>query len=107
MSSVEEAHLRNFLHRLTTAGKEERLTIIRHLSPRDCRFIRQVVYNILFNSSLDIKEKDRIYFRRNIGTLRILASRGINAAEKRLLLGKRHLLLKRLVIAALSYLEQP
>ena len=97
--------LEQFLKQFSTLPtKVARLQFISQLTPRQCGFIRQVSYNILFNSSMQLPEPTRKYFKWNISKLRLLGSIRICAAEKRSLLNNNHLLLRRMATVALGYL---
>ena len=97
--------LRQFLHRLWASERPVRLAIIRHLTAKDCAIIRQAAYNVLFNSSITIRETDRRYMNNHISMLRTLASRRISAKDKRRDLEKKQSFLKRLAKVASDYLE--
>ena len=101
-----QVQLEQFLNRLLTLQKPQRLLLIDQLTAKECRFIREVSYNILFNSSMQLTENVRRYFRNNIEHLRLLASIRICAADKRTLLRSKHLLLKRMAAEALHYLAK-
>lgn len=103
----QQEQLEQFLSRLVNIrNKSTRLQFIERLTAKQCAFIRQVTYNILFNSSLQLSESARRYFRHNITTLRLLGSIRICATEKRSLLKSKHLLLKRMATEALHYLTE-
>lgn len=104
---VEQDELEQFLSRLlATRGKGNLVQFIRQLTTRECRFIREVSYNILFNSSMALTDTARQYFRRNITNLRLLGSIRICAGEKRTILNGNHPLLKRMAAEALRYLSK-
>ena len=99
-------HLEQFLQQfINLPTKVARLHFISHLTAHQCSFIRQVSYNILFNSSMHLPEATRKYFKRNIQKLRLLGSIRICAAKKRTLLNENHLLLRRMAMVALRYLS--
>lgn len=97
-----EQFLQQFINLPT---KVARLHFINQLTAKQCSFIRQVSYNILFNSSMQLSEATRKYFKRNIQKLRLLGSIRICAAKKRTLLKDNHLLLRRMAMLALRYLS--
>jgi len=102
-----EDQLEEFLNQFVALpNKAARLQFISQLTVKQCGFIRQVSYNILFNSSMQLSESVRRYFKRNIANLRLLGSIRICAAEKRTVLNSNHLLLRRMANEALQYLTQ-
>jgi len=104
-STADRSELQTFLRRLTTGGRQTRLVLINHLTSKDCALIRQVSYNVLFNSSIQLKEIDRQYLTKHIGLIRSLASRRISIRDKRRDLDKKQFVLKRLAKITLEYLE--
>ena len=104
---MEQDLLEEFLNRLVAIRSKTALAqFISRLTNRECQFIRQVSYNILFNSSMQLSESARVYFNRHIVSLRLLGSIRICAAEKRTILNKHHPLLKRMATEALHYLSK-
>lgn len=105
--NVEQDQLEEFLSRLVAIHNKPAFTaFISQLTQRECQFIRQVSYNILFNSSMELNVSARHYFRRHIVNLRLLGSIRICATEKRTILNSHHPLLKRMAAEALRYLSK-
>ena len=101
-----EPKLLQFLRLVRSVRAVDRLALIGRLRPKEISYIRQTAYNLLFNSSMVIEQTDRSYFRRNIGAIRLLASRRVDIGQKRELLTRQPLLLKRLAKVASNYLLQ-
>ena len=105
MPPNETDKIEAFLRILVTGTKDQRLAILRFITPQQVTIIRQVSYNILINSSIYIGIEDRDYLNRNISAVRQLASRRVELEQKREILIKRHLLVKKLAQIALDYLQ--
>ena len=95
-----------FLRAFSIFNRQQRISTIKHMTSVQCQILREVVYNLLFNSSIHISPKDRQYFNRRVNTLRMLASKRICAKEKRTILSTHQSLLKKVVHTVLNYLEE-
>ena len=105
MSGEDKHEIQSFLRLIVSTTRKQRLALFKNITSKQCHFIRQVAYNILINTSLQISEKDRLYLRRSIGLLKKLASRRIDLEEKKKIVLDRHLLVKRIASIALQYLQ--
>ena len=105
MSSGDTDEVKNFLQLIVSTTRNQRLAIFRNITSKQCQIIRQVAYNILINTSLHISQKDRLYLRKSIKLLRLLASRLVDLEAKKEILIDRHLLIKRIATIALQYLQ--
>lgn len=103
---MSQQKLRDLLQTILRLSKSRRISWIQDLTPAEAGLLRQVAYNILFNSSLQLSERDRTYFNRRLPLLRRIASRRVPTAEKRLILGKKPMFLKRLALVANEYLTR-
>lgn len=106
MSAASETSLLELLHSILRLRKVGLVLWTQHLKPAEAGLLRQVAYNILFNSSFRLGERDKVYFKRRLPLLRRIASRRISTAEKRSLLAKKPLFLKRLAVVAREYLRE-
>jgi len=105
MSGADKDEIQSFLQLIVTTTKNQRLALFRNITPKQCHIIRQVAYNILINTSIQLTPKDRSYLRNSIDLLKQLASRRVEINEKREILLKRHLLVKKIAAIALQYLR--
>lgn len=106
MSTHEsDTRLIDFLKLFVVTNREQRLGLLRNISTEQCDLIRQAAYNILFNSSLTLSEKDKNYFKKHIGAIKRLASKRICLEKRRPILVKHHLVVKRIASIALKYLS--
>ena len=106
MSAYENnAQLTDFLKLFLVTNREQRLGLLHNISREQCDFIRQAAYNILFNSSLTLSDKDRNYFKKHIGAIKRLASKRICLEKRRPILVKHHLVVKRIASIVLKYLS--
>ena len=67
-----------FLARFIISSKYRiRLEILKNITQQQCKYLRQIFLNILLNSSLELTDRDRAYFRRLLTTIKILASKRV------------------------------
>lgn len=104
MSNASAQRLVDFCRSIIAANYDQRLAILRHIGKEQCGFIRQIAFNVLLNDDLELISKDRQYLQRHLTSLKELASRQICYERKRLILVKKHLLIKRLARIAIGYL---
>ena len=105
--SAEEHNTKliDFLKLFVVTNREQRLGLLHNISSEQCDLIRQAAYNILFNSSLILLDKDKNYFKKHIGAIKRLASKRICLEKRRPILVKHHLVVKRIATIALDYLS--
>ena len=95
----------DFVKTLVLVNHQQRLGILQNISKKQCAIIRQVAYNILFNSSINLTDKDRSYLRRHSKSVKELASRRVCLKRKTAILVKKHQLVKYLAELTLRYLR--
>ena len=95
----------DFVKTLVLVNHQQRLGILRNITKKQCAVIRQVAYNILFNSSIALTDKDRAYLRRHSKSVKELASRRICLKRKTAILVKKHLLVKYIAEITFHYLR--
>ena len=105
MTSTQDTHVADFMNIFLITSHEQRLAILRTLTRGQCSILRQVVYNILFNDSLDLSTEDRAYLKKHHTTLKRLASRRVCFDVKKLAAQRHHLLIKRLAQITVDYLK--
>ena len=93
----------DFLKFLTQVSDKQRIALLSYLNSKQCKIIRQLAYNILFNSSINIASEDLLFLKKNSDYIKQIASKNICLKKKREVLVKRHLLVKRLGAIALTY----
>ena len=101
--SADKAKLFHLIDTILRLSKKSQRLWIEDLSTSDTRLLRQIAYNILFNSSLELSEKDLKYFRRRLEVLRQLASRRVTVKDKQALLKQNPFILHRLAGIAKAY----
>ena len=69
------------------------------------RILQNIVYNLFFNSSIDVDDKSRKYFNRNIKSLKALASKRVSSQVKRDIATTRRPLLRRVVGVIKKYID--
>ena len=102
----EHSYLTDFYKALSIATQEQWLTILRTFNTKQCGYIHQLASNVFLNSAINLSEKERIYLRQHISSIKELASRQVWLACKRLILVKKHLLIKRLMTIAIRQLSR-
>ena len=100
-ASGENKKLIDFLKLFLLTNKEQRLGLLRNIKRDQCELLRQVAYNILFNSSVKLSDRDRSYLKRRSGAIKRLASKKVCHWRKREILVKHHRLIKRVAEIAL------
>jgi hypothetical protein len=104
MTSAEYGDIVDFLKIVTLTTHQQLLCILRTVTKQQCAIIRQVAYNLMFNSSLDLKAEDKNYLKRNSSVIKQLASRKVCLQRKKSILEHKHLLVKRIATIVLKYL---
>jgi hypothetical protein len=99
--SVEETD--QFLNFLSYGLRSNRSKI--HLTNKQLRILQTIVYNLFFNSSIDVDEKSRKYFNRNIKSLKALASKRVSPKVKRGISTTKRALLRRVVAVIKEYID--
>lgn len=94
-----------FCTAIVVTNHEQRLAFLRLVDKRQCAYLRDVAYNILLNKDLGLKDKDKIYLRRHKTSIKELASRKTCIDRRRVVLVRKHLLIKRLAQLTLEYLS--
>ena len=104
MTAASRDSVIDFCKTVLAVNYEQRLAVLRHISSSQCSIVRQIAYNVLLNEDVSLSDKERTYLRRHLNSVKELASRKVCAERKRLVLVKKHLLVKRLCSIALRYL---
>lgn len=89
---------------IKTSSPEQRVNFLRGITKNQCSLIRQIAYNVLLNPNIKLSDKNRRYIKRHLVSVKELASRRICLERKRLILVKKHLLIKRLCSIVYEYL---
>ena len=100
----QERRIIDFCKTIIRVSYNQRLAILKDINRGQCSIIRQVAYNVLLNEAFDLSPKDRAYLNRHLNSIRELASRRVCGDRKRIILVKKHLLVKRLCSIAVKYL---
>ena len=86
------------------ANKQQRISYLHFADKRICKIIREVAYNILLNETIKLEDKEKKYMRRKIKDIRTLASKFTSIHDRRELLVKQHLLIKKIAKITLRHL---
>ena len=86
-------------------SKVQRKSLLSNITYKQCRLVRQVSLNIIFNKNIQISEEDRAYIKRNKTALKKLASARICLSDKRSILGKKTPLIYKVFKIVVKYLD--
>ena len=98
-------HVLDFARLLASTSKNQRIAILKNITPPQCRIIKQIAYNLIFNTSIKISDLNKKYLNHNLHNLKLLASKRICITQKRHILEKRHLLVKKAAQLIITYLS--
>jgi hypothetical protein len=102
----KEDKLETFIKLIILGDVEQSSGFLRKLNHRQCKWVREIAYNILFNSSIRIPEKERKYFKKNSLVIKLLASKKISGKDKKKIIGDNHPLVRRLAGVVYDYLTE-
>ena len=83
----------------------QREGFLRHLTGKQCRILRNCVFNVIVNTSFNISQTDRKYLKKYMPVLKKIASKRICVGDKREVLVKKNLLIRRVLKIVISYIE--
>ena len=86
-------------------NSSQRESFLHHMTSKQCLVLRNCSYNLLMNSSIAITQSDKNYLKKHVGIIRQLASKKICTTEKRDLLVKRNLLIRRILRILVDYIQ--
>ena len=89
---------------IVTAKGKQRISILKNVTKEQCKLIREIAYNILFNTSITIEKEDKKYLKKYLLAIKLLASKKVCSSDKIEILAKKHLLIKRLAEIVYTYL---
>lgn len=99
------ASVLEFSKLISETTKAQRKAILLNITPKQCDYLRQFFFNLLFNSSIQISQTERNYLNHNLASVRALASRRICLGDKKKVLVNKHLMIKRAVKIIVQYLN--
>ena len=105
MSAKDNSDVIDFLKLLSITSYEQRMSILRNITKKQCTIVRHLAYNLMFNDNIDISSKDRAYMKRHTSSIKELGSKKTCINRRKVLLVYKHLLIKRLALLALKYLQ--
>jgi hypothetical protein len=76
-----------------------------HITNKHLRIIQNAIYNIFFNSEVQLSDKLTQYFKRHSTKLRLLGSKQGDLDRKRESIQKNRMLIRKIATVALSYLK--
>ena len=86
-------------------NNSQRESFLLHLTSKQCLVLRNCSYNLIMNSSIAITQNDKNYLKKQMGIIRQLASKKICTTEKRGLLVKKNLLIRRILRILVDYIQ--
>jgi hypothetical protein len=95
-----------FLHVVVEASKNQRKCILKTLSPVQLKYLTDLSYNLLFNSSIALDKKDKATLKKNLKTVKLLASKQVPAKEKKKLVEGHPELIKTLCVVGVAYVKR-
>lgn len=90
---------------IATATRSTRIVLLSAINSEQCEFLRQIFYNVLLNSSVSYSNKEKLYLRRNIKDIKLLASKRVCKKEKRKLFVKKQAMVSRVCKIIIKYLS--
>ena len=85
---------------------KQRESFLAQMTVRQCNILRNCLYNLIMNSSINISQTDRKYLNKRIGIIKTLASKKVCATDKRDILVKKNLLIRRILRILLTYVQE-
>ena len=98
--------VRNFCLAIITLTPPQRVFILRHISRKQCVYLKQISLNVLTNKLLALSDKDRRYLNTKIVDIKKLASHTVCFDQKSEIIEKNHLLIKKLCLIASNYFDK-
>ena len=98
--------IKKFCTIITETTPIQRRLILKNITRTQCVYLKEIALNILTNQVLVFSESDRRYLRGNILEVKKLASHSICLDEKKKIIEKRHLLIKKLCLIVSKYLDK-
>ena len=95
----------DFLSMLTLANIKQRKAILHTLTWKQCTILRQLAYNVMFNSSITLSDKDRQYLQRHSKVVKVLASKKACTVEKAQFFTTHQSVIYKLAKIGLQYLK--
>ena len=104
MDSEQATAVLDFAKTLVNSNKKQCTAILLHMSPKQCRILREMALNLLLNDSVHIPEKEKKYLKRNAAKIKLIASRKVCAADKKQIVIKNQRMIKRIANVVIGYL---
>jgi hypothetical protein len=89
---------------LSSVTDAQRTALLKSVTSRQCQLLREIAFNILFNTSITISEKDKNYFKNSSYFIKLLASKRVCQRDKKKFLLKKRKLIKKLSKTVHKYL---
>jgi hypothetical protein len=105
MDAGQRGRVIAFLHLVAEGSKNQRRALLSTIAGAQLKILRDVSYNILLNSNIQLTQEQRSYLRRHSSIIKQWASRHVSACKKRDLASSHPYLVKKLAEIALTYLE--
>ena len=93
-----------FAHQYLELNVRQRPAFLTHMSRKQCETLRNCVYNLLLNTSIQMSDSDRRYLARHTKVLRLLASKRLCLRHKSQLLRGKAAMITRLMRIIANYL---
>ena len=98
--------LKIFLKLLSTTRRQQRISLLKHVSRAQCTHMRSLAYNLMFNSAMNLTPEERKYLSRHSRVIKQIASRRFCLQEKKDLMVDNQILVKRMADIVLPYLKK-
>ena len=99
---LDHVDVKDFLNPFVKTNQEQHLGILRNVTRHQCTYIRHLAYNIMFNTSFELSNKDRSFLRRHSSSIKELSSKKVCIERKKYQLITKHRLIKQLAQLTLT-----
>jgi hypothetical protein len=82
MAAVNTKEILFFAKLLSTSTRQTRLAILKNIVSWQCELLRQIFYNIVLNSSIDLSSSEKDYMKKRLTTVKLLASKKVCKKKK-------------------------
>ena len=101
---IDKDRILNFIQLILLSSNIQRKIILKNITKKQCATLRAIIYNVMFNKDIVLKPQDKTYLTRHISDIKYLASKKICLSEKKDIIYKKYLLIKRVIQIANRYL---
>ena len=100
--------IQRFCTAIITVSPIQRGLILKHITRRQCVYLKEVSLNILINHSISnsLSDSERKYLRAKILDVKKLASHSVCFGEKKKIIEEQQLLIKKLCLIIVNHFEK-